>query len=235
MKVYKFLAPAALLAIVLMALPVSAESEFLFNGYSVYTPSVDNVGSVREVFGILGTVGGIPTPILLDPVNYEYTIYINGQTVNSRTDLPPPPFARRIVGFEGGGLFIYADPIVGGTAADYDNPATFVDGELILEGVVDDGWTMMLMDSSVTPPGTYTGSGSGTFDFIGGTQYDALITAEYLLTDWYLHGLDLSDDNPPATPVHPGYDRNFKAKLTPPNDPTDTVDSTWGQVKTLYR
>lgn len=231
MKLNKFLAPAALLVAMMIAAPAAADSEFLFNGYSVYgPPGKDQVGAEREVYGILSSVGGIPTPIVLDTDNFEYTIHIFGQMVVGVVEYTIP-FPRKEVVFDGGTIHIWADAV---TAADYASPGTFVDGELILIASVDDGWTMMLADPPISD-GVFTGAGSGTCDFNGGTQLDALIAAEYFLDDWNFLGLDISDENLPATPVPDGYDRLFKTKLTPPNDPTNSAESTWGTVKKLYR
>ena len=235
MKNKKFLAPAALLIALLMASTSVAGSEFLFNGNANYFPVVDQLNSEMAVNGILSTVGGVPTPIPVDMDNFEYTIHIEGMMVASVVNFDPPPFPRISESFNGGAIYIYEDSKATGTAADYAFPATFVDGSMILMAVVDDGWSMMLIDGTATPPGVYTGSGSGTCDFTGGSRLGELIAAEYYLQDWFFAGLDISDDNPPSTPVPANFDRSFKTKLVPPNDPTPSEDSTWGQVKKLYQ
>lgn len=238
MKLKKVLAPAALLIALLMTAHVMAGSEFLFDGYAVYSPAPDQVGATMDVYGILSTVGGVPTPIALDMDNFEYTVHVADMAIATYDEFPAiPPIIgpRKVLTFAGGMLRIYADAIVGGTAADFAAPGTFTDGEPILFAGVKDNWTLNLMDGSITPDGVYTGSGAGFCDFIGGTQLDAITVAEYYLDDWNFLGLDISDDNPPATPVPAGYDRSFKVKLTPPNDPTPTVETTWGKIKELYR
>ncbi len=234
MKLKKVLAPAALLIALLMTAQALAGSEFLFNGYATYTPAPDQLGATMDVYGILSTVGGVPTPIAVDMDNYQYTVHVEGMTIGGQSSYPPPPFPRMSSIFNGGMVHIYSDPIAGGTAADYGDVSTFVDGELILFASVDDGWTLNLMDGSITPPGVFTGSGAGTCDFIGGTRVGDLSLAEYFLNDWNFLGLDISDPNPPVTPVPDGFDRSFKTKLTPPNDPTASENSTWGKIKDLY-
>jgi hypothetical protein len=239
MKANKILLPTAMLAVLLVAGSATAQDtdgkEFLFNGYAVYEPAPDEVEATMDVYGMLSTVFSVPTPIMLDTDNYEYTIHVDNMVVATVVDFPPPPFARRSLTYTGGTLTIYADAIAGGTAADYAAPGTFVDGEAILIASVDDGFVLNLMDTSVTPPGVYTGSGTGTCDFFAGTQLDALTAAEYYWDDWYMHALDVSDDNPPSTPVPAGFDRSMKIKLVTPNDPTAAEESTWGRIKELYR
>ncbi len=222
----------ASLVLATMATSALGQSELLFFGYSKYVAGdPDAIGSTMDVYGILTTVGGVPTPIPVDLMNYEYTVHIGGMTVAASSNTPPTVLN---ISYNGGEVHIYKDSLVGGTLADYANPATFTDGELILHATVDDGWTALLFDFDTDF--IFTGSGSGSCDFIGGTQLGDLVSAEYYLEDWGFLGTPVSDPNPGQGFVVPaGYDRIFDVKLTPPNDPTPAEPTTWGTIKDLYR
>ena len=213
------------------SLPAAAQSEFLFHGYSQVTSGTpDAVGSTIAVHGILSTVGGVAMPIALDLENYEYTVSVD-LTVTAYS-YSPVPFPMISITYDGGELHIYADPIVGGTAADYAAPGTFTDGELILAATVDPGWIANINDIDLN--GSFNGSGAGSCDFYGGTQLDALMTAEYYFTDWNFMGTPVADPNPPYTSVPAGYHRIFDIKLTPPNDPSSATSTTWGGLKAMF-
>ncbi len=224
------LAVAALIATALAA-PALAGSEFLFRGYAKYWDGQppDVVGSTMEVYGILGAVGGLTLPLPLDLDNYQYTIYIATMNLVAYSNSPP---SIKSLAFNGGEIHIYADPLVGGTPADYANRPTFMDGELILRALVDPGWTMVLFDFD--GDGAFAGSGSGSCDFIGGTRLGDLSAAEYYLNDWNFLATPVADPTP-ALPVPQGYHRVFDCKLTPPNDPTPNAQGTWGELKNLFR
>jgi len=224
----------ALLVATAIATPAFGLSEFLFYGYSKYWDGdpPDEVGSLMEVYGILEEVEDIPCPIDLDFDNYQYTVYISTMMVvyyNGNV----PAYLKSMI-YDNGEIHIFADPIVGGTAADYGDLPTFMDGEMILHATVDDGWAANLYDLDMD--GDFTmGDNAGTCDFDGGTQLDALIAAEYYLDDWGFFGSPYVDPEPPFTTVPPGFHRIFNTKLTPPNDPSPAEPSTWGRVKDLYR
>ncbi len=235
MKMAKKITGLALAAAVLglAAAPAAAQGEFLFNGYSrTVSGSLDAVGSAIEVYGILSSTGGLSTPIPLDLDNYQYTVHVHGMTVASFTS-SAIPFPMKTIVYEGGELEIWADPVAGGTPADYGAVGTFTDGEQILTAHVDDGWTLPMND--IDGNGAFTGTGSGTCDFYGGTQLGALMDAEYYFVDWPFTAPPVADPNPPFTTVPPGFERLFAVKLVPPNDPSPTEPATWGQVKGLFR
>lgn len=221
----------ALIAVMASAVPVLGSAEFVFYGNARYTPGPpDAVGSVVEAYGILTTVGGLDFPIALDTDNFEYTVYLFDLTVASSGNNPP---AVRNVAHTGGQLYIYADAIAGGTAADYGSPGTFTDGELILSALVDEGFQASLFDFDGDD--LYSGFGSGSCDFTGGTQIDALVAANSWLEDWGLYATIADPDSGPGVVVPAGFDRLFDLKITPPNDPTPRASSSWGKLKSLYR
>ena len=145
----KNFAPAvALLLALLLAAPALGNSEFLFNGYSKYWDSdpPDAVGSTMEVYGILSSVWQVPPPIPLDTAQYQYTVYVASMMVTAYS-FTTVPFPMKMLAYNGGEIHIYADPIATGTAADYADPTTFMDGELILVATVDPNWSLILSDS----------------------------------------------------------------------------------------
>ena len=224
---------AVLLATTAVLSPaIGVASEFLFSGYSQYVMGEpDAVGSTMDVYGILTTVG-VETPIWLDTDNYQDTVLVSGMVVTGFVH--DQPTIMNIV-YGGGEVQIFKDPIVGGTAADWSSLGSFVDGEMILHASVDPNWTLLLFDFDLDM--YFTGSGSGSCDFDGGSQLGDIIDAEYYLNDWGFFGTPVADENPnpPGVWVPDGFERVFGVKLIPPNDPTPDEPSTWGQVKGLYR
>ena len=227
----KILAPAAAMLVVLaMTTTAFGGSEFVFFGYAAYDPDTA-AGGTADVYGILSTIGGLDYPIDLDMDSYQYTVCVEGMVVATSVIAPSYLLSET---YTGGTLSIYADAIVGGTAADYAAPTTFCDGELILMASVDDGFAANLFDFDGNS--LFSGSGAGFVDFMAGTQLDALMAAEYYLEDWGFFATPLADENSgPGVTVPDGYTRVFDVKLTPPNDPTPRENNTWGQVKGLYR
>ena len=222
----------ALLLAMAVAMPTWGASEFLFNGYAKYWDGQvpDAVGSTMEVYGILSTVWEVPPPITLDLDNYQYTVYVATMNVSLYNNVPA---VVKTIDYNGGEIHIFADPIAGGTPADYAVPATFMDGDLILQATVDDGWEAVLYDFDSDL--IFSGSGGGTCDFIGGSRLGDLAAAEYYLNDWGFFGTPVADPNPPYLTVPDGYHRVFDVKIATTHDPTPSEDSSWGQVKNLYR
>lgn len=235
-KTCKALAPVlALVAVLAAVVPAFAAGEIIFYGYAKYTPVVDAVGSVVDVYG-LAAPGSVAPPIAFDWTNYEYTIWVTGLTVAGfvadAVPIGPYTLNRESTTFNGGAIQIWADPKVGGTHADFANPATFTDGTLILTAAVDPGFSSLLTDGPTLHDGIFVGSGIGTCDFNGGTRLPELVAAEYYLNDWTFAGTPISDPNPT---VPAGFQRVWNVKIVPMNDPTPVEPGTWSGVKTLYR
>jgi len=92
---------------------------FDFNGYAQLPAAVGGPLTVRSV---LTNNGVVPTPIPLDFTLNQYTLVLTA--VLTADDGTTQSYGT--VGFS-----IYGDPIGGGTAADYGNPATFTDGAVV--------------------------------------------------------------------------------------------------------
>ena len=228
----KLLTLGAILAVTAgSALPALAGAEFVFRGYArCVAGTPDQVGATMEVHGILEPVTGLTTPIEVDTELYEYTLAITGLDVET-VDGPSGPLLRLY--HDAAELSIYAKLRAGGTAADFADPATFTDGELILGGGVQAGCVASLLDFDGN--GGYAGSADGAVDFTTGTQLDALEAAGFHLTSWNLNGtLADPDAGTVPVPVPDGYCRVFDVKLTPPNDPSPVEAASWGRIKSLY-
>ena len=229
----KLIFPIVALAALAM-IPTSALSqvEFTFEGMADMDPGIDMVGAMMTVYGIANPPVSLPTPIPMDFFNNQYTVVCNDMVVQT-FNLDPVAFMKDFM-FSGGFLSIYGDPIATGTPADYANPATFSDGELLLQYAVEPGWLMHL-DNPMGPPfGWYSGAGAGPCNVVGGTQMSLLEVMEYPMNGWTFAGTGISEPNMFDAP-EPGYEYIFGVKILFPYDPTPNEATTWGQLKTLYR
>ena len=218
----------ALLGLCLVAPAVALGAEFLAYGFADYTPGVDQVGAVVEVYGVVADVEGVDEPLPLDFDNYEYTLYLAGWMITDVTDILP---TLRSVTLAGGTVSLYADPF--GTPADYAARSTFTDGDLFLQADLQDGFMMTLFDPDLD--GLYSGSGSGMGDMVGGSRLGELVSGGYDLEDWDIFALSVADPGViPGIDVPDGFDRMCDIKLVPPAQ-VATEQATWGQVKQLFR
>jgi hypothetical protein len=156
---------------------------------------------------------------------FQYTLYIHG-TCNAFNNIMlfPGTFLRQ-VSFSGVTFAIYQD---NATPANYANTATFLDGALILSGVITGPGTAGGMYGEGIVDGfnpDVLGFANNTVTVTGGSGQGQLLCST-LVTNDFLSWL------PPISP--PGYkeayDSEFKCCLTTPVEP-----STWGGVKSLYR
>ncbi len=212
----------------LVAVPAAAQVEFTFEGYAVYTPAPDMVGCTVDVYGIANPPVSVPTPIPTNFFDNEYTIHVSGMTSVSYV----AGFDTKDWVFNQGVVRIYEDAIAGGTAGDYAAPGTFVDGLMLLEAVVDDGWEMHLDDPFGF--GQYTGAGIGTCDMVGGDAHGLLVSMGYTLDDWVFSGTGIAEPWIPFITVPDGYHHVFGVKIIFPYDPTANEDLNWGGVKALF-
>lgn len=211
------------------AVPVLAQVEFTFEGFSMSDMGQDVVGSTYTIYGIANPPSSAPTPLPLDFANNQYTICVTGMSITS--------FAFDAINrvkdyaFAGGVIQIFEDPIAGGTTGDYLNPGTFTDGTMLLQAAVDTPWEMLLDDPIFFG---YSGAGIGTCDMNGGTELANLVGMEYLLNDWAFAGTGIAEPSFFVS-VPAGYDLAFGVKVIFPHDPTPNQDATWSDVKTMFR
>jgi hypothetical protein len=198
------------LALLLMAVPASAQQLFDFLGQTVVPAGA---GGMLNMDSIVRDPSPGTTPIPLDFANFEYTLVItNLMLVSGDGSIASPQ------NYANGTLAIYED---NGTAADYANPATFVDGTAILIGTIN-----QLNRTMFTPT---LGSAAGTVDWNGGSRLDDIAPVDQL--GWpFLTGISAR-----AEVVEDGYDEQWDGKCEPDHDIVDVTPMSWGSVKALLR
>lgn len=179
---------------------------FDFNGYAIVPASVGGGLTVRSV---LTNNGVVPTPILLDFTLNQYTLVVTG-TLASTVGIAS--------NYSGATVLIYEDPIAGGTAADYANPATFLDGTLILSGNFDGNLVRNRFTATL-------GNFVGKVDFTGGTRLGDLATPQ----DWPFGG----GWSRTVAGIPAGYDENWDGKID--LAPVGVDGKTWDKVKQIYK
>lgn len=215
-----------------VAVPAMAQVEFTFEGFAAFDPGTEMQGATMTVYGIANPPMSVPTPVPTDFAANQYTVAIGGM-LTAGYAFDGINFTKSYM-FTGGTISIYEDAIAGGTAGDYANPSTFVDGSLLLQASVDDGWSMDLNNASY-PFGWFSGAGIGTCDMNGGSALSDLIGMNYPLIDWTFAGTGISEPMVPFITVPAGYDYVFGTKIIFPYNPTATEGKSWGEVKTLFR
>lgn len=217
--------------LVILAASTFAQVEFTFEGYSKVSPAQDTPGSFIEVYGIACTPLAVPNPIPLDFDNYQYTLCVSGLSIET-VDWNQNSGTKEIV-LKGGEFSIYKDAINGGSLGVWIDSSTFIDGEMILHGLIDDGVTMLLSDPFNS--GIYSGSSIGTCDLDGGSSLDLIESIGYNLIDWGFVGTGISDPHPPFFTVPEGYDRVFGTRILYQGNPTENNSTTMGQLKNMFR
>jgi hypothetical protein len=121
-----------------------------------------------KLASVLTNNGVVPTPIPLDFSLNQYTLVVDG-TLDHTTGIAQY--------YSPATVQIWADPIAGGTPADYANPSTFTDGTLILGGTFDG----FLIRNTFLPT---LGNFIGRIDWQNGSQLGQLVTPQ----DWPFGG-----------------------------------------------
>jgi|GEM_PF-1123349 len=198
------------LALVLIAVPASAQQLFDFLGQAVVpgTP-----GDVLNMESIVRDPAPGTTPIPLDFANYEYTLVIMQLELVSGAGIAGNPQV-----YVDGAILIYED---NATAADYANPATFSDGTPILIGTITSLNRTMFTAT--------LGSASGSVNWVGGTRVDDIAPEDQI--GWaFLTGINSRPEN-----VEPGYTEQWDGKCEPQEPIVDVDQMSWGSVKALLR
>ncbi len=157
-----------LLALLLIAVPASAQQLFDFLGQTVVP---NTVGGFLNMDSVVRDPAPGTTPIPLDFANYEYTLVVMNLTLDSGDGTSASP-----QNYSGGMLVIYED---NGTAADYANPSTFHGNLTTLNRTM---FTATL------------GSAAGWVDWTGGTRLDDIAPVDQL--GWpFLTGISARDTN----------------------------------------
>ena len=194
---------------VLISAPATRAADppnFDFNGYAIVPTTVGGTLTMRSV---LTNNGVVPTPILLDFVNNQYTLVVIG-TLASAAGLSQY--------YSPATIEIWEDPIAGGTAANYAVPATFTDGTLILSGAFGGNLTRVFFPNG-------TGSFVGKVNFSGGSRLGDLVTPQ----GWPFAG-GLSRN---VTTIPTGYQEQWDGKID--LAPVAVEHETWGGVKEIFK
>ena len=200
--------------------PCYALPFFDFYGFSYVVGQPLTVGSVVTVPARLNTIQ--PDPIWpLDFNLNEYTITVDALEIVA-VDVYGPvvnvTFASSTIG-------LYRDPMQN---SDFTPgppnalvPATFVDGEPELTGVLSD---MVMMFNSATGNGTVSGSIAWT----GGSRLPELASPD----GWtYFGGVSNHTD----LGIPDGYDLAWDPQIYGPEVPVPVESGSWGRIKQLYR
>jgi len=219
-------------AAVILAAPAGAQPILVdwgpncFGWETDYSGHISNSGSQLT---ILGRIDAFYGPLSgLDPDLYEYTFVFENLVSQGTVVVGGIIFETT---YAGGTFRIYEDQTpdfdFGINPPNATAPATFTDGELILEGTLSD-FEVTLVDNGM-PPGA-TGNVTANWVFTGGSLYN-LVPGCFgpMLGDW--------TDDPDVVPIPEGYtshtDGKFDLEDCPP--PTPTEGSSWGELKHHYR
>lgn len=196
--------------------------------YGWETDYAGHISSPGSQLTICGKIDDFGDPLEgLDPDAVEYTFVFDGLTSLGTNVVGGIIFETE---YEGGTFRIYQDPTpdfeFGVNPPNATAPATFMDGELILEGTLS-GFSVTLIDTG-TPPGA-TGNATGEWVFTGGSLYD-------LVAGCYGPFLGAWTDDVDVAPIPAGYDNHFDGKFDLEDcPPVPTEETSWGRIKRLYR
>ena len=208
------------------------------NGFayeSNYAFGISNPGSILSMVGVI-TIFCPPLDALdpLDPTK-EYTFFMTGLISAGTQVIPVGPVTINATDYGQGQFFIYEGSPRNAPLAttpmpinpvNATVPGNFVDGTLILQGVMNNFHT----DIQV---GNNTGSFRGDYRFTGGTLYNLV---EGTTKDGIFGGLwcapIITDGS--VCDVQQGYTAHPDGKFDV-SQATPASSTTWGAIKTLYR
>jgi hypothetical protein len=227
-----------LLALSVIAVPASADTDLFllgFSGYDYESPNTDPapgnshylvVGEGYRTVGFVTSFGDY----LVSHVNLvanEYTYYYGDLTVQTNSYFPEFDYLEVTFADGGRGRF-YEDGHATGTSAQYGvyppnatAPSTFVDGTVILGGRIDN--LALSYDF-----GSGAGSYIGDMSFDEGTLVDQIPAAQR--NGWTISGL--AGGTNPSIPD--GYDHQISGQCRIPGS-VPATHRTWGALKALYR
>lgn len=217
--------PLAFLVTTAGAQPIIDWGPNCFGYETDYSGHISNAGSELT---ILGSIDTFFAPFGdLDPNTVEYTFVFDGLVSLGTVVTGGVIFETD---YAGGAFRIYADSVgnydFGVNPPNGTAPSTFEDGELILEGFLQN-FHVVLSDFGL-PPGA-TGSFTADWEFTGGSLYDRVVGCYGpMLGNW-------TDDTDVVT-LPAGYTSHTDGKFDLEDcRPTGTEDSSWGSVKRLFR
>jgi hypothetical protein len=196
----RILTVALLLA---LAVPASAQQFFDFNG-QVNLPA--GVGQDLDMVAQIFDAAPATTPVPLDFANFEYTLVVTGLTLD--TDASTQLYS-------GGTIRIYEDSA---TASDFNNPASFSDGTVVLEGDLVSLQRTLLFGS--------IGTVNGIVNWTGGASIGLITPLDRL--NWAF----VSGSN--GGSAEPGYDEEWDGKVEPQEEIVATEEVSVGSLKSRF-
>jgi len=202
------------LAIVMLTflLPGAVMAQQFFDYFGM-TLLPNGVGDSLTMYAEVRDPAPAVAPLPLDYDNYQYTLVITDLELVA--DGFPEIYAN-------GTITLYED---NGTTADYASPATFTDGTAILVGAV----SMEVYHLSNVIPTNTTGNGTGTVDWIGGTNLNDFAPEDQL--GWTF----LVATNSGSGLLEPGYDEVWDGKVEPQDIIVSTDRVTWDKLKAYLK
>jgi hypothetical protein len=202
-------------------------------------------GTTAQSWGPYGTVGGSldlvgkfnKNAVPAQPIAWntsstiEYTFYMTGMTLDSFVPGSGGSYDSSYYG-AGGTISIYeGTPVNGALGTNPPNatsPSTYVDGTLILSGVVDD---LKIMRRANSPGPQYVGEARGSVRFTGGSRLSELCGDAN--SSWTFNPALFGGT---SSGTVAGYSLRWSQellKLVCP--PVANEEKTWGAIKGLYR
>jgi hypothetical protein len=204
-------------------------TQFDFWGLSI-APEPETIGSELRIVNVLVPETSF-LPITLEPLFYEYTLYLSGVRLRTRT----VNGAFITSTYHGGYLDVFADPTFNAPFRfDTQNPppldplvvpSTFEDGELLVRFEVR-GLTTIFYQTAGIGSVAYTAS---ELRLVGGSALP-VFQDEHMIVGWHLGG---GFTNQPGT-VPPGYGMRYDLLVRWEN-PLPVGQATWGGIKATFR
>lgn len=194
---------SALLVLALgVALPASAQQKIDFSGQA----TLPGGGNDLDVVAVVLDADPIALPLPLDFANFQYTLvfadFLEGVPIGSVTP------------YSGGTIALIKDDA---TPADFNNPLTFNDGEIILFSD-NAALTRQLFTSTL-------GTVNGIFDWTAGTRISELHPDDRL-------GWNISSGlNGASSQVEPGYDEAWDGTVEPAGEVVANEQGSFGSLK----
>jgi hypothetical protein len=172
-----------------------------------------------------------------DP-NIEYTFVWDGLVSQGTSSRTIGTMVQYTTGYTGGGFRIYAGTpknvpgILPALPAAGIIPDTYGDGTLILSGVFQDGFSVLISRTG-TSTYTYSGSFRTNYQCTGGTLFSRVGSGSALLSGLWCPVPP--SGNPAGTCALPaGWNAHPNGKWDSPQT-TPAAHRTWGTIKTMYR
>jgi hypothetical protein len=209
-------------AVMLLAIPALASADTLIGSFSGAAnhngpaPGVYAAGNDYKVYATLDNTQDFPW-YPWDQVTYEYTLFIDTDVFSYTVS-----GLEQTVDFTVATFRIYRDDRNAGTAASYANVATFTDGTLILNGsiqnMIGDRLDIFGLPYAVTGIAVFTGGADRA-------SLHSFCDSGAVLNDF----INFQIGTPPA-----GFDEFYDAEWKCVGS-TSLDESTWGQMKAIYR